>query len=241
MSKVVYAASVTAALVIGRAVLTRAASSAASRSVPLASAGDKGACRAPRSNPRSGGRLFRGSVVHSLALGQLQVLHDALLLVSSSGTILELVDLATFQDDTERSQRVHSLTSQGYLLTTLTPTQLLVPGFVDGHAHAPQYAFVGTGMDMPLLDWLETYTFPCEAKFKDLQFAKEVYRKAVARSLLSGTTTCSWFATLHLEAAKELGEDRAGVWAEVSRGQGLDGPQLPSLLRRRHGNGVGRS
>ena len=32
-----------------------------------------------------------------------------------------------------------------------------MPGLVDGHAHAPQYAFTGTGMDLPLLEWLETY------------------------------------------------------------------------------------
>ena len=43
-----------------------------------------------------------------------------------------------------------------------------------GHAHAPQYAFAGTGMDMPLLQWLETYTFPCETKFSDLEHAQKV-------------------------------------------------------------------
>jgi guanine deaminase len=120
-------------------------------------------------------RIFRGSVVHSLALGQLEVLDDALLVVSPKGTILELVDLNTLKDESARAAKIDSLTiRQGVPLTTLTKTQLLVPGFIDGHAHAPQYAFVGTGMDLPLLQWLETYTFKCEAKFNDLKFAHKV-------------------------------------------------------------------
>ena len=36
---------------------------------------------------------------------------------------------------------------------------LIIPGFVDTHAHAPQYCNRGLGMDKELLPWLETYTF----------------------------------------------------------------------------------
>lgn len=31
--------------------------------------------------------------------------------------------------------------------------RFVLPGFVDGHTHAPQYAFAGTGLDLPLLKW----------------------------------------------------------------------------------------
>lgn len=37
-----------------------------------------------------------------------------------------------------------------------------------------QYAYRGTGMDLPLLQWLETHTFPVEARFKDTSFARKV-------------------------------------------------------------------
>lgn len=60
----------------------------------------------------------------------------------------------------------------------------------------------GTGLDLPLLEWLNKYTFPNEAKFKDTQYARKVYDKAIKRGLSCGTTTCSWFATLHLDASK---------------------------------------
>ena len=33
---------------------------------------------------------------------------------------------------------------------------LIIPGFVDTHAHAPQYCNRGLGMDKELLPWLET-------------------------------------------------------------------------------------
>lgn len=37
-----------------------------------------------------------------------------------------------------------------------------------------QYAYRGTGMDLPLLQWLETHTFPVEARFEDPSFARKV-------------------------------------------------------------------
>lgn len=54
-----------------------------------------------------------------------------------------------------------------------------MPGLVDCHIHAPQVAQIGLGLDMPLLEWLNTYTFPLEAKFTDQEFASKVYTKVV--------------------------------------------------------------
>ena len=58
-----------------------------------------------------------------------------------------------------------------------------MPGLVDTHIHAPQYVNSGTGYDRMLLDWLDEYTFPTEARFKDLAYARDVYTKAVVRIL----------------------------------------------------------
>ncbi len=52
---------------------------------------------------------------------------------------------------------------------------LIVPGMVDLHAHAPQYAFRGLGMDLELLEWLNTHTFPEEAKYSNEVYAKRAY------------------------------------------------------------------
>ncbi|MRN26746.1 guanine deaminase, partial [Romboutsia ilealis] len=47
--------------------------------------------------------------------------------------------------------------------------RLIIPGLVDLHVHAPQYSYRGLGMDMELLEWLETNTFPEEAKFQETE------------------------------------------------------------------------
>lgn len=56
-----------------------------------------------------------------------------------------------------------------------------MPGFVDTHIHAPQYKFTGTGYDLQLLEWLDKYTFPTEAKFSDVRLASKVYQSVVVR------------------------------------------------------------
>lgn len=78
--------------------------------------------------------------------------------------------------------------------------RLIVPGFVDLHVHAPQYPFRGLGMDMELLEWLNTNTFPEEAKYKDLVYAQAAYQIFVENLRKSATTRACIFATLHKEA-----------------------------------------
>ena len=73
--------------------------------------------------------------------------------------------------------------------------RLIVPGFVDLHVHAPQYAFRGLGMDMELLDWLETNTFPEESKYKDIIYAQKAYQMFVDNLKKSATTRACIFAS----------------------------------------------
>ena len=84
--------------------------------------------------------------------------------------------------------------------------KLILPGLIDLHLHAPQYSFCGTGMDLELLDWLNTYTFPEESKFKDLEYAKKNYEIFVSDLAKSGTTRASIFATLHSDSTLLLME-----------------------------------
>ena len=51
--------------------------------------------------------------------------------------------------------------------------KLIILGMVDLHIHAPQSAFRGMGMDYELIEWLNTQTFPEEAKYKDTDYAKK--------------------------------------------------------------------
>ena len=77
---------------------------------------------------------------------------------------------------------------------------MIMPGCVDLHVHAPQYSYRGLGMDMELLEWLETNTFPEESKMKDINYAKKSYSIFVENLRKSATTRACIFATVHREA-----------------------------------------
>lgn len=82
--------------------------------------------------------------------------------------------------------------------------KIIIPGLIDLHLHAPQYKFRSTGMDLELLDWLNTYTFPEESKFADLNYASDIYGKFVEELKEGPTTRACMFATLHKDATLQL-------------------------------------
>ena len=84
--------------------------------------------------------------------------------------------------------------------------QLILPGLIDAHIHAPQYVFAGCGFDLPLLEWLNKYTFPAESKFSDVEHARRVYEAVVEKTLTHGTTTACYFATIWTESSYLLAD-----------------------------------
>ena len=96
---------------------------------------------------------------------------------------------------------------------------LIIPGLVDLHLHAPQYAFAGQGMDMELLPWLNTYVFPEEAKYADLAYAQKRYARFAAEISSSATTRAVIFSTLHVPATQLLMRmmDKTGIQAMVGK------------------------
>ncbi|KAF9518675.1 hypothetical protein BS47DRAFT_1370984 [Hydnum rufescens UP504] len=82
----------------------------------------------------------------------------------------------------------------------------IMPGFVDTHTHASQFPMLGTGGQYELLDWLRNITFPGEERFADVAYAQRTYQDVVRRIINCGTTTCCYYATLHLEGSKVLAD-----------------------------------
>lgn len=97
--------------------------------------------------------------------------------------------------------------------------QLIIPGLVDLHIHAPQFAYRGLGMDLELLDWLQTYAFPEETKYRDLEYAKKAYGLFVDKMKKSATTHACVFATRHREATELLMEmmEAAGLVSYIGK------------------------
>ena len=84
--------------------------------------------------------------------------------------------------------------------------KLIIPGMVDLHIHAPQYAFRGMCMDLELMDWLNQYTFPEEEKYINLDYAKKAYSIFTKALKNSATTRACIFATRHRDATVLLME-----------------------------------
>lgn len=97
--------------------------------------------------------------------------------------------------------------------------KIIIPGLVDLHVHAPQYSFRGLGMDLELIDWLNTHTFVEEAKYKDMDYAEKAYDIFVEDMLHSATTRACVFGTIHTDATLLLMDklEKAGVAAYVGK------------------------
>lgn len=83
-------------------------------------------------------------------------------------------------------------------------SEFFMPGMVDTHIHASQYSYAGTGLDMTLLQWLNTYTFPAESRFQNLEFANRVYTEVVVSLGRSITMSAAIVCLKHVCELKTL-------------------------------------
>ncbi len=83
---------------------------------------------------------------------------------------------------------------------------LLSPGFIDTHLHAPQLEMIGS-YGGHLLEWLNRYTFPTEAKFSDADHAARVARALYDELLRNGTLCALIFSTIHPRATEIFFEE----------------------------------
>lgn len=97
--------------------------------------------------------------------------------------------------------------------------KIIIPGLVDLHVHAPQYSFRGLGMDLELLEWLDTNTFPEEAKYQDVEYAEKAYDIFTDDLKKSATTRACIFATIHVDGTLCLMEklEKSGLHTMVGK------------------------
>lgn len=80
---------------------------------------------------------------------------------------------------------------------------LILPGFIDAHIHFPQYRMLAApGKD--LLDWLNRFTFPEEARYGDGDYAAAAAEKFLDRLAANGTTSAMVFSSVHKQCADAL-------------------------------------
>jgi guanine deaminase len=85
------------------------------------------------------------------------------------------------------------------------PGALILPGFIDTHVHMPQLGVIAS-YGAQLLDWLETYTFPHEACFSNVDWANAEAQRFTDLLLAHGTTSGLVFCTSHPASVDALFE-----------------------------------
>mgnify|MGYP002469265664 CR=1 FL=1 len=162
-------------------------------------------------------QVLRGNIVQAPQLGKLDIREHGYLVLEDGAV-----------------RGVYDALPEAFASAPLTDygDRLIMQSFADMHLHAPQYPMLGMGMDLPLLDWLNTYTFRTEARFADPDFARRTYRRLATDLITNGTTRVCMFSSLHTEATWILMEEleRAGVTGFVGK-VNMDRNGLPGILQ----------
>jgi 5-methylthioadenosine/S-adenosylhomocysteine deaminase len=84
--------------------------------------------------------------------------------------------------------------------------EVIIPGLVNTHTHAPMVMYRGLADDLALMDWLQNYIFPAEAKTVSPEFVRTGTRLAALEMIESGTTTYADMYYFEEEIAKATRE-----------------------------------
>jgi guanine deaminase len=135
-------------------------------------------------------KILRGQLVD---LGDADISHesDGCLVIGSDGRILwkgpYVARPAQFLDDPADDYK----------------DCLILPGFVDAHIHFPQYRMLAAPAK-DLLEWLNCFTFPEEARYGDKAYADAAAQTFLSRLFDNGTTSALAFCSVHKQCADSL-------------------------------------
>jgi len=79
---------------------------------------------------------------------------------------------------------------------------VVLPGLINTHTHAPMVMYRGLADDLALMDWLQKYIFPAEAKTVSPELVRVGTRLAALEMIESGTTTFADMYYFEEEIAK---------------------------------------
>jgi 5-methylthioadenosine/S-adenosylhomocysteine deaminase len=115
-----------------------------------------------------------------------------------------------------------------------TTGQIVLPGLVNTHTHAPMVLFRGLADDLPLMRWLNEYIFPAESRTVSPAFVRTGTALAALEMIESGTTTFAdmyYFEEAIAEVTRTAGL-RAVLGQTVIRFPVPDAPTPAAALAR---------
>lgn len=149
-------------------------------------------------------KAYRGNIIFTPTCESFEIIPGGYILVDDSGVIAGVYTSDAFAHSDE-------------IEVVDFGNKLLTPAMNDLHVHAPQFANMGIAMDVPLLLWLNKYTFPEEAKFADIDYARTIYMQFVDELVKQGTMRAAVFATVHTPATLLLADlfHQKGIGAHI--------------------------
>jgi len=106
----------------------------------------------------------------------------------------------------------------------------IVPGFIDGHLHYPQIGVIGSYGEQ-LIEWLQKYAFPAEAKFSDPVHAASAAEFFIQQLLRNGTTSALVYATVHKQSVDALFSKASAMNMRLATGKVMMDRNCPENLR----------
>jgi guanine deaminase len=107
---------------------------------------------------------------------------------------------------------------------------LISAGFIDAHVHYPQTAIIAS-WGKRLIDWLNSYTFPEEARFADPAYAQTIAARYLDLALAHGTTSMCSYATIHPGSVDAFFAAAAARGMRVLAGKTCMDRNAPDTLR----------
>lgn len=108
--------------------------------------------------------------------------------------------------------------------------KIITAGFVDTHIHYPQIGMIASYGEQ-LLEWLERYAFPAEAKFAERAHAEMMATEFLSELFRHGTTSALVFSTVHAQSADALFKEAEKHRMSLLTGKVLMDRNAPDYLR----------
>jgi len=160
--------------------------------------------------------IYRGAILHALSRNTVEFFREGALVVEN-GKIRACGDITSIQ-------------KLFYGLPVVDWREsIIVPGFVDTHAHIAQLPAIGAERTN-LLDWLNQVIFPLEARFQNIVYAEHVAESFFRRALEAGTTLIAAYAPPYEEATDACFRIAERLGIRVVMGMTLMDCNAPSEL-----------
>jgi guanine deaminase len=127
------------------------------------------------------------------------------------------------------ADRVLPQLPKGTAVERFGPDSLIMAGFIDCHVHYPQTEIIGA-CGKQLIDWLNTYTFVAEQRYKDARYSAEVADVFLKECVRNGVTSASVYCTVHPQSVDAFFEQAGKYGMRMIAGKVLMNRNAPEAL-----------